>query len=781
MNPTLTLLIALLLAPLAASRANDNMIANKDTVLKRSDERTSLQEEIAWQAYLGHHDLVWDKLPFYGKNCKLGAYPREWDEGAFIGNGIQGIMIYRAGPQSLMFELGRTDVSDYWAKEKRFGFRLPIGKFYLDARSEIRELRMRLDLWNAEVRGEIVTAKGGITWVARAPRNADFMTVEIKTTGEEDGTLRFEADKGLVYDWNKKVNEERIPQDPVLTQHGRVHVNRQELVEEGDYAVGWTVQEHSPTHKTWLVAVAQNIPGTPEADSKGQVIATLKQALAGSADKTVADHRAWWHDYYARTFVSFSDPRWESFYWIQMYKYASAMRPDSVPLDNSGPWHSAGFWPMHWWNLEVQLTYSPLYIANRLDLARSLFGTVMRNKANLMGNSPVKGGASINRAGAFDMWGPRWAEHANLLWLLHNCYRHARSSMQTSLFVDDIFPILKAAVNDYLPDLKPDDSGVVHLTAKTHSPEFEGPDKTELLKTTNTSYDLAALKWGLATLVEINDRYSLHDESVANYRKILRKLTDYPTDDNGIMIGKEQSVDKGHRHYSHLLGIYPLNLFDLQNEASRQLATKSIDHWIDLTHPCPDITGYTYAAMSVFSSMLRRPEKALVYLDESIDKAWIRANSMFAHSKPITEAPSGCVDAIHSMLIQQHNGLITVFPAMPDRWKDAVFHNLLMEGGFLVSAKRQNGRTLFVRIESLAGEECVLEHGIEGALNYSGSKDCVVTPLAANRVRIAMPKGQAVLLKSAADAEDVSISPVAVDRSGHNWFGSKAAASGIYD
>jgi hypothetical protein len=98
------------------------------------------------------------------------GYPREWDEGAFIGNGIQGIMICKSDPRSLQFELGRTDVSDYRPKEKRFDFRLPIGKFHLQAKSEIRTERMRLDLRNAEVRGEIHTEKGGITWVARAPR-----------------------------------------------------------------------------------------------------------------------------------------------------------------------------------------------------------------------------------------------------------------------------------------------------------------------------------------------------------------------------------------------------------------------------------------------------------------------------------------------------------------------------------------------------------------------------------------------------------------------------------
>ena len=46
---------------------------------------------------------------------------------------------------------------------------------------------------------------------------------------------------------------------------------------------------------------------------------------------------------------------------------------------------------------------------------------------------------------------------------------------------------------------------------------------------------------------------------------------------------------------------------------------------------------------------------------------------------------------------------------MPANWPDAVFHQLRTEGAFLVSAEWKKGQTTWIRIESLAGEPCVLQ------------------------------------------------------------------------
>ena len=42
------------------------------------------------------------------------------------------------------------------------------------------------------------------------------------------------------------------------------------------------------------------------------------------------------------------------------------MRDDGPILDLNGPWFNDTPWPAIWWNLNIQLTYSPLARANRL-------------------------------------------------------------------------------------------------------------------------------------------------------------------------------------------------------------------------------------------------------------------------------------------------------------------------------------------------------------------------------------------------------------------------------
>ena len=56
-----------------------------------------------------------------------------------------------------------------------------------------------------------------------------------------------------------------------------------------------------------------------------------------------------------------------------MYKLASGTRSDRKVYDLMGPWFIDGtVWPDLHWDLNVQLTYYPLYAANRLDIAESL-------------------------------------------------------------------------------------------------------------------------------------------------------------------------------------------------------------------------------------------------------------------------------------------------------------------------------------------------------------------------------------------------------------------------
>src|SRR5687767_12757994 len=96
---------------------------------------TQVTTNVNYKTLLSKHDLVFDTLT------------DKWEEGAFLGNGLIGAMVYREDRNAIRFDLGRTDVVDH-----REGInpsigraRMPIGKFVLRTVGNIQKIQLRLD------------------------------------------------------------------------------------------------------------------------------------------------------------------------------------------------------------------------------------------------------------------------------------------------------------------------------------------------------------------------------------------------------------------------------------------------------------------------------------------------------------------------------------------------------------------------------------------------------------------------------------------------------------
>ena len=125
-------------------------------------------------------------------------------------------------------------------------------------------------------------------------------------------------------------------------------------------------------------------------ESAAVALAAVRAARAAGIAAMTASHREWWHAYYARSFFTLSAPRLESFYWMQMYKVASATRADRPVYDLLGPWDvNSTHWPDIHFDLNLQMTYQPMFTSNRLDLFESLSKNLLRTTANLITNVPV--------------------------------------------------------------------------------------------------------------------------------------------------------------------------------------------------------------------------------------------------------------------------------------------------------------------------------------------------------------------------------------------------------
>ena len=261
-----------------------------------------------------------------------------------------------------------------------------------------------------------------------------------------------------------------------------------------------------------------------------------------------------------------------------------------------GPWLEPTPWPAVWWNLNIQLEYWLIHGSNHLELD-SLTSTLRQNQEQLIANVPAAYRADSAGVGrSSDMFANRGVpvpgsggEAGNLTWALHNVWLSYRHSMDEDLLRDTVYPLLRRAINYYLHFLQPGDDGKLHLPS-TLSPEYP------VVPPKDTNYDLALIRWGCGTLLEASERLGVDDPLVPRWQEVLARLTPYPVDDNGFMIGADTPYAQSHRHYSHLLMVYPLYLVNWEQPEQRELIEKSVVHWHALTG---SHRGYSYTGRRV--------------------------------------------------------------------------------------------------------------------------------------------------------------------------------------
>jgi len=497
-------------------------------------------------------------------------------------------------------------------------------------------------------------------------------------------------------------------------------------------------------------------------------------------------HRDWWHAYYPKSFVSFPDARMESFYWIQQYKLASATRPDKPVIDLMGPWYKATVWPCLWMNLNVQLSYYTTGITNHLDLEEPLYRLIEKHRDQLVLNVPEEFrddcAALGNPVGYDELVNPVFLttdrttdREMNIIvlpWLMQQFYVHNKRTMDDARLRNSIFPLMKKTYSVYLRILYKGDDGLYHIPL-TFSDEYG--------KAQETSMNIALARWGFKTLLDICARLQINDPLIPVWKDRLTKMADYHTNENGIMIGKGVPFAKPHRHYSHMLGIFPFYETNIEdNKASIPMLKKTIQHFTDVDG---DNCMYKFSGASSIWSSLGNGDSALKWVNRSLDIfprigeipkiPTCTPNTMYCErGNPTFESPISSSRSMLDMLIQSWGNVIRVFPAMPAAWKDASFYQLRAEGAFLLSAKRENGKTRFIHIKSLAGEPCTIQSDLPA--------DVKVIGMASNRLQqkngkifLNLKKGEEVILYTGSKPSTFVIDALPMAKKELNQWGLK--------
>jgi len=723
---------------------------------------SQVRNTVNWPEFMKQHDLVFEELPL------------QWNEGAFVGNGQVGIMMYADLTENrILFHIGRQDVTDHRkAPDKKTSMgvegatvmydfpRLEIGKMALNPVGKIISGNLRQDLWNAEIRGRIVTDLGEITLRVYTPYNRMVNIIELTSTEIKNG-------KKALYQWKFLPGNPASPRaltlpknnpnyitnpQPVLKNLKGCNLCVQTLLAGGDYATAWFEKKTGKGNKSTLfISTANEVPAVGK--SELTALKAVTDAAKANQKSETENHRNWWHSFYQKSFLSIPDARMESFFWIQMYKMATCSRPDGPALDLFGPFFRVSTWPGLWWNLNIQLTYWNVLESNHLELGENFISLIDSQ---------------------FDMQLKRFdnAKLGDFAWSMHNYWLQLRYAGEWKLIQEKWFPKAEQIARLYQKKLIRNEKGQLEMIAM-ESPEYDG------FKTyKNSNYNLAIFRWLLSALIESTEKNQVSHPDLAIWKQTLADLVPFAVNENGLMIGSEQAFSKSHRHYSHLLGLYPLFVLNPDSQKDRELVEKSVSHW----HRIGDgkgLAGYSYTGATSLYAALGKGNDAEATLNRfllgSIGISQLLPNTFYVESggkNPVIETPLSAANAIMEMLLQSWGGKIRVFPAVSDKWADATFDKLRTQGGFLVSASRKNKETQWVSIKSLAGEPCIVKiPGWTQAIQADKGEKVAIQNLPDNEFALSLKPNQEVLLTPNRSVLPFVLQPITHQADSTNYYG----------
>ena len=433
-------------------------------------------------------------------------------------------------------------------------------------------------------------------------------------------------------------------------------------------------------------------------------------------------HIAWWNDYWNRSSVSIPDAILEKQYYLDMYKFGCVARGDTPPISLQAIW-TADDGNLPPWkgdfhhDLNTQLSYWPGYSGNHLDLTEGFTNWLWRvkdeNKKWTKHYFEVDG---LNVPGVTTISGKPmggWIQYSmsptTSSWLAQHFYWQWKYSMNIKFLNEQLKPYLKdvAAFIDNILVLK---DGIKKKLPLSSTPEYND-NSIKAWFPDFTNYDLSLILFVLGQRNEL-----LKDKNKLTPAAYIRSWSSLPwlnRNETGLTIAVNQDLESSHRHQNHLHAIHPLGLLNIEDSIDKIVIENSLKHIEKLG--TRKWVGYSFSWIASIYARAQNGDSAAVNLKKFATN-FVSPNSFHLNGdqkggqysdftyRPFTlEGNFAFAHGIHEMLLQSHKSFIEVFPAVPKDWKNVSFKTLRTEGAFLISAKKENGVPVEVKIRSEAG------------------------------------------------------------------------------
>jgi alpha-L-fucosidase 2 len=459
-------------------------------------------------------------------------------------------------------------------------------------------------------------------------------------------------------------------------------------------------------------------------------------ALDQGYEAMLKPHADWWRAFWRQSSVAVPDPAIQRQYVLCRYFYGAASRRGAPPMPLQGVWTAdcGGLppWKGDYHNdLNTQMTYIAYCGAGHFDEGASYLDFLWQRKpvfeqfAKDFYNTPGLACPGVMSLAGQPLggWGQYSMSPTMSAWSAHLFYLHWRYTMDGAFLRNRAYPWCSGVGRCMLGLLKPDARGALNLPLSS-SPEIFDHSPRAWLEP-NSNYDLMCLKMLFLSLAEMADACN-RPKDAEKWSNSAAALGDFHVDaDDVLLLAKNLPLSKSHRHLSNIIGLYPFNLITCEgSDRDRHRIVVSLAQWDALG--TGEWCGYSFSWMSCLRARVGDSQNALRNLDIFV-KAFTLRNGFHANGdqtksgfsrytyRPFTlEGNFLAMQAVQEMLLQswsptpgiRDTEVIRIFPAVPAQWRDVSFTDLRAEGGLRVSARRENGAAVWLRI--VAGRDSVV-------------------------------------------------------------------------